>query len=199
MSHWGPMATAFLTNTEDHIVFVTEHRQSEHFRRFQGQVRKNGYKPIAHAAVATGTQGVSGGVAILGRQRKAGTIRIDGLMPSLYTSLGYTEVENSRICGAILHTDRLRILLVVVYLYHSEGLSERNQALLASVELLSRTVGLPTMIGGDFNLTREEVASSLIYRSLKLCFSVVPVGYMPGRQRIMHRSPVGSGSFSKHP
>ena len=117
---------------------------------------------------------MSGGVAILGRQRKLGAVQIEPIDTGIYTTLGFTEVECSRICGAILRTDRLRILLIVVYLYHTEGLSERNQALLASVELLSRTIGLPTMIGGDLNLTREEVIGSLMYRSLNLCFLSSP-------------------------
>ena len=164
-----------MKNTEDDIVFVTEHRQTPcRFDYFQKRIRHDGYTPIAHPAVATGIQGASGGVAILARHRQERAVKVEPLDPGIYTSVGFTAVESSRVCGAILHTDRLRVLLIVVYLYHTEGLSERNQALLASIELLSRTVGLPTMIGGDLNFAREEIYDSLFFRSLNLCFLSSP-------------------------
>ena len=41
-----------------------------------------------------------------------------------------------------------------------EGLGESNNALLQSLTILIRTVGLPTIVGGDFNLTVEQLTES---------------------------------------
>ena len=48
-------------------------------------------------------------------------------------------------------------MLVSVYLWHSEGLSARNEAILAAIGEVIRGFGRPAIIGGDFNMEPQQL------------------------------------------
>jgi len=50
-------------------------------------------------------------------------------------------------------------MLVSIYLWHTEGLSARNRHLLACVGEAIRAYGRPFVIGGDFNMEPDSLAS----------------------------------------
>ena len=54
----------------------------------------------------------------------------------------------------------LNLLLVSVYLWCSEGFSERNNVILQQIQMLKMIAGLPLLCIGDFNLTYEEFDKS---------------------------------------
>ena len=85
--------------------------------------------------------------------------------------LRLSEGQASRLTACQVHLPgRIAILLVCVYGYYTEGLTEDNLALLQCVALLVRTVGLPTMVGGDFNLTVEQITETHFLTNSGLSF-----------------------------
>ena len=169
VSHWGPKAESFLKFTADNIILVTEHRQhADNFQRFLNRVRNRKYEPIAHPAVHDPMGGPSGGVAILARRRNKGQVHIEPLAEHIYQTLKLSHAERSRLCAAIVQTKGLRILIVVIYGYHTEGLSDRQVSLLRAAEILIRVMAMPCLLGGDFNLSRNDLGDTALTTELNL-------------------------------
>ena len=57
--------------------------------------------------------------------------------------------------------------IISIYLWTSEGLTERNLALLHRLKLLVRTLKGPWIVGGDWNVEPELLQSSGWARYLK--------------------------------
>ena len=60
----------------------------------------------------------------------------------------------------IIHLKHVSILVVSLYLWASEGLSERNNNLLLHILILSKIFSIPLLIYGDFNITSKQFLES---------------------------------------
>ena len=55
---------------------------------------------------------------------------------------------------------KVEFVVVTVYLWHTEGFTERNNAILFSVQYFMKLIKLPVIIVGDFNITYETFENS---------------------------------------
>ena len=70
--------------------------------------------------------------------------------------------------AGILRVKGIAVLLLCVYLFHGDGLSDRSVAILTQVALVCRLVGLPTVFMGDFNLDEAQLEGWLVQNELSL-------------------------------
>ena len=85
----------------------------------------------------------------------------------------------SRICAAwIVDVARGGIHGVSVYLYDTEGVSDRNLALLQQLAAALRTLRMPWIIGGDWNMTPQQLAATGV---LDVLNTQVPAPILPTR------------------
>ena len=68
--------------------------------------------------------------------------------------------EPSRFSARIIRLKHLSVLLVAVYLWCSEGPSERNNEILHMIFILKNILGLPIIVLGDFNMLPQELLDS---------------------------------------
>ena len=102
----------------------------------------------------TGAQGLSAGVALVSRFPR-------GLHPYTLECAPATPSMSGRVAAAFWPAILSRgVLVVTVYLYVAEGISERNRAIIDYVVNLTRVANTPCIIGGDFNMSPETLAQS---------------------------------------
>ena len=65
-----------------------------------------------------------------------------------------------RFAHKIVSFQSVEVLFICVYLWHTEGLSERNNNILKQTYLMKSILKLPILCMGDFNLTYDEFLSS---------------------------------------
>jgi hypothetical protein len=65
-----------------------------------------------------------------------------------------------RFAARILVFKGLEVLVVAIYLWVSEGFSQRNQTILKQLKMLSQLLNLHFICMGDFNITFQEFAES---------------------------------------
>ena len=101
--------------------------------------------------------GLSAGTVVLFSRRE--NYHVEPLDPDDY-DLRLCPSLMSRVVVCKAKIGEHRILFLAVYGYHRDELSEKNVALFHAVTLLNNIVGLPMILGGDLNLTREEIIES---------------------------------------
>ena len=117
-----------------------------------GDARNDGWNPVFTAAHPTsGTMG-SAGNAVLA---KKGT----GIRPVLRS--GISDATEHRLTLAWVDAVlRGGIYCLSVYLRHSEGMSEANQAILDDAAIALRSLRGPWIAAGDWNITPQVLADS---------------------------------------
>ncbi len=65
-----------------------------------------------------------------------------------------------RFAACIVCFKKLSVLFVTLYLWCSEGLTERNNQILLSIHMLKQLLDLPIVCIGDFNMTTQEFLES---------------------------------------
>ena len=70
--------------------------------------------------------------------------------------------------AGILRVKGIAVLLLCVYLFHGDGLYDRNVAILTQVALVCRLVGLPTVFMGDINLYEAQLEGWLLQNELSM-------------------------------
>ena len=72
------------------------------------------------------------------------------------------ESQNNyvRFAARLIVSKQLEILIISIYLWDSEGFSDRNIILLKRLKMVTDLVGLPWICSGDFNLTSDEFKQS---------------------------------------
>ena len=65
-----------------------------------------------------------------------------------------------RFATSILRLRHVSVILVAIYLWDKEGLSDRNQNLLYQLYLLTQLYNMPFIVYGDFNMVPETFANS---------------------------------------
>jgi hypothetical protein len=119
----------------------------------QRALRKEGWNAVINPAWRTAADAGSAGVGVAVRA-SVGIHPHEGFVPDEFAH---------RICAVwVGGVTRGGIHVVSVYLHDSEGLSERNLALLEMLVAALRTLRGPWVVGGDWNLTPEQVSSTNI-------------------------------------
>jgi len=65
-----------------------------------------------------------------------------------------------RFASMIINIKGVELLLITLYLWHTEGFTERNHVILYQIQYLKVLLGLPAFIIGDFNITFEKFKES---------------------------------------
>ena len=143
----------YLGSTKADIVFGQElHAEGERFLKFKADGKKAGWKILGSEAQATGRGGNSGGVFIAAKSRIG-----MGLCPGG----GGVEIVPGRLAAVHLATiAKGGIVGYSVYLWPSEGLSERNVGILRELGEHAASHGKAWVAGGDWNMDPEALCSS---------------------------------------
>ncbi len=80
--------------------------------------------------------------------------------PSILDHLQERFQDPLRFAACIIRFKKLSVLFVTVYLWCSEGLTERNNEILLYIYMLAALVNLPLICIGDFNITAQEFLES---------------------------------------
>ena len=160
VSQWSRVATRYVKDSTDALILVTEHHQvASKVSRMGWQCRQHGYTPIISAAFETEHDSHRAGTMILVADwwhSKVTPIDIQ-----VWESHNLSPEQQSRITACQVDLPgRIGITVACVYGYHMEGLSEANRSLLHCLTILIRTIGLPAIVGGDFNLTVDDLEMS---------------------------------------
>ena len=70
------------------------------------------------------------------------------------------QLGKLRFAHKIVSFQSVEVLCVCVYLWHSEGLSERNNNILKQIYIIKNMLKLPILCLGDFNLTYDDFLAS---------------------------------------
>ena len=76
---------------------------------------------------------------------------------SVYEQIRESSGQPLSVIGAYLRLAQFTIVVCSVYLYASEGLSERNQNILFQLQLIKDILGFPLLIFGDFNMLSSDI------------------------------------------
>ena len=82
------------------------------------------------------------------------------IQPQILEQIAATVGEKLSFSACYIRFKGTTFVLVTVYLYHAEKLSERNTNILFQLNLLRKFLGLPLIIFGDFNMLPEELQES---------------------------------------
>ena len=134
-----------MCSTKADVVMAQEtHVVGDQVASFRHKLERAGWKVIGAPAVATVGRGSSGGVMVAARAK---------------IGLGYAPGDSSgvvvegRIAAAHVAAGcKGGLVCYTVYLYPSEGLSDRNVKLLESLAIHARGHGKPWLAGGDWNM-----------------------------------------------
>ena len=160
-----------LGTTGADIVFGQEvHAEGERFVKFKADGKLAGWKILGSEAQATGRGGNSGGVFIAARSRIG-----MGMCPGC----GSVEIVPGRL--VVVHLATLAkggIVGYSVYLWPTEGLSERNVGILRELGQHAAAHGKAWVAGGDWNLNPELLCSSRWPEKLRAYVKAVtdPIG-----------------------
>ena len=118
----------------------------------QFDARDLGWKLVGAAAHLTPKDGYSAGVSIATKQGiGVGSVGMK-FDHSPASALG-------RVAAAWVHAGpRTGMVLVSVYLFHSEGMTERNRSIIKRALAVVRAYGSPWIIAGDFNMSPSVFA-----------------------------------------
>ena len=160
VSQWSKVATRYVKDSTDALILVSEHHLVESKTSKMGwQCRQHGYTPIISAAFQTEYDSHRAGTMILVANWWQSSV--NPIDTQVWEALNLSPEQKARIIACQVNLPgQIGIMVACVYGYHMEGLSDANRSLLHSLTVLIRTVGLPTIVGGDFNLTVAELETS---------------------------------------
>jgi hypothetical protein len=147
---WNSAADALATSAADFLA-IQEAREPdpEKCRRLENAARLVGWQASINPATRTTAGGASAGVAILG---KRGLGLAKGVVDAAYTDRINVKWTSCFRPGGIHITS--------VYLWTSEGLSERNLALLHRLKRAVRAIKGPWIAAGDWSIEPGTLQSS---------------------------------------
>ena len=149
VSVWNPTARSAFLRLRAGVCFLTEHKLRDRtLRTARTWFSKKGWTAFSSPALHTPAGGISAGVGVLVRRE----VEAKPLPSAVWDSMDLSADARSRIAACSITLGAVTVLAVALYLYDTEGMSARNQSLLATVRTLRQVVGLPLLIGGDFNM-----------------------------------------------
>ena len=160
VSQWSKVATRFVKDSDHALILVSEHHLTPgKTAKMCWQCRQHGYTPIVAPAFQTEYDSHRAGTMILvANWWQSSVTPID---KQVWDALNLSPEQKARITACQVNLPgQIGIMVACIYGYNMEGLSEANRSLLHSLTILIRTVGLPTIVGGDFNLTVTELETS---------------------------------------
>ena len=134
-------------------MIAEHHLTKEDLGKASHLARTLSYTAYLSPAISTPAGGSSAGVGCFVKSHIC-TSPIDA---SIWEQLALGDDLSSRLAGFHLRMKGVTVTFLVTYLFHSEGLTERNLQLLHALALLSAIVAGPIVLVGDFNLTLEQL------------------------------------------
>ena len=136
------------------LAFVEHHKTNQ--EQIINTCSQHNRRAYVTEAETTSEHGSHGGEA-LAFQKHLNTMPIDQMiLDEIHESTG----SKLRMTAAYVRLKSFTLLLITVYLFCSEGFSERNNDIMAQINLLTKLTGLPFIILGDFNVIPEELLAS---------------------------------------
>ncbi len=176
---WGTLRSR-LKSTEAHAILAQETKvDAARKAAVSDWSSRNGWKMIDAPAVKGPNGGASAGVAVFIRNY------LGAHRPTTASHI----IEPGRAVAAVLDIEKCRpTLLISIYLHDGEGLTERNKAILAKVGAFLQSSGKQWqyVIGGDFNLVPEVLATSMFAQGLSA--RIVAPANKRGTCRTVHGS-----------
>ena len=132
------------------VVLNQEHHcRKSTFVDLQYEARDSGWTLVGSEAHQTPKDGVSAGVAVVA---KAG-IAVGPIGDRFDHS---PQLAPGRIAAAWIHVGpKTGLVVISVYLFHTEELSTRNKAIVNRAVAIARSYGSPWIVAGDFNTAPE--------------------------------------------
>ena len=148
-SEKGP-AEEFAFSTKADVIMLQEtHVAGDQEASFKQRLKGGGWKAVSAPATPTIGRGTSGGVMIAARSK----IGI-GLVPGDTTGV---VVEGRIVAVHIAAVCKGGVVCYSVYLYPTEGLTDRNLKLLEALAIHARGHGKPWIAGGGWNLDPQSL------------------------------------------
>ena len=143
------IASATASTADAMLLQETKLEGDEACRRAEDAMRGKGWNAKLNRAVKTTDGGVSAGVAIM-------TKRHIGMDPSANDFI--KARYRSRIsCAWVGTAKKGGFYLLSVYLWTSEGMSQRNAELLDEIERVTKLLRAPWVLGGDLNMNPQSL------------------------------------------
>ena len=168
ITKWGKRAETFLSNDSSHFVCFAEH----HLDRSQFDALRPKFVAwkrsvyVAYAQkIGAHAYSTSGGLAIFPRS----FLCCQDVDADLFASCVPENHRGApRFTSCVLRTKSVSILLIIVYLRTSEGLSDANVEILHQIFMLASIFRGAVLIGGDWQFPPGELITSPWVKKLKL-------------------------------
>ena len=134
------------------LLLVEVHKDQEYVK---SKFKRNCFNVSYSPPEATSDTGNHGGELVATRHNFIST-GVDQTILDLMDS----KFEKRRFAARIISFQSVNVLVIAVYLWCSEGFSERNQSILNQILILKKLLKLPFICFGDFNITFEEFQQS---------------------------------------
>ena len=169
VSYFGKEVKEYYSKESAHILAAIEHRlDRDQLLSLHPDFTAWNRTPFAQPAVRTGDHvlATSGGVLLLPRSHLATAAVDNALMEHVLVG----QSTATRWTCMVLRTKSVSILLVFLYLFTSQGLSDQNLQIISQVLNLAALFPGEVIIGGDWNLTPHELFDCLLvqFSGLKL-------------------------------
>jgi len=153
-TEWGPLSDVLLEARKDYdaVLGQEHHKTLAELDSEERWLRQNGWQGSMDPAAESSGGGSRGGTLVATR-RGPGLAAVhleDDVLASVRSRVSVRLWGGGGVAGGIM--------LVSIYLWHTEGLSARNRHLLACVGEVIRSYGRPFVIGGDFNMEPDSLA-----------------------------------------
>ena len=136
------------------LVIQEHHVGKEHFSSLQLGARSSQWHLQGAPAVQLSSGKYSAGVCVAARRH------INLGMPPGWDHDISTAASPGRLCAAWLEgVIKGGLLIISIYLWDGEGMSDRNKEILEQAGLHIKMYGGPWLIAGDFNMTPEQLNS----------------------------------------
>ena len=168
---WGPRILPFLSSEGSSIQSVVEHhipiQKLPSLKKDALDLGRDFYGTAA-APSSKSSAGTSAGVAIMPKRRYA----VHFNQSAFHEALGIVDADTARWYPLSCRLRHVTVNYIVVYLFCSEGLSDRNMDILHQIYLYMAMVPGPYIIAGDFQMHPSELAASVWFSSVRLQFAI---------------------------
>ena len=144
------------------MFFVESHDNDSH--KIRKLFRKHGFSASVASPQQTDKGGTHGGEIVAFRSY----IHSTPILHNLLYSIQQEFQSPLRFAARTLRLKHVTVIMCTVYLWSTEGLSDRNVTILMQLNLLQKALSLPLFCIGDFNMLSTELVSSGWAETLKV-------------------------------
>lgn len=121
----------------------------------EGKLHRHGYTGACNEPQETEDGGTHGGELVAIRSKYKAKVINPDILAQISKHYG-----TLRFAAMILTVKKVDVLVVTLYLWHTEGFTERNQIILSQIQMLKYLLKIPMIVAADFNITFEKFSES---------------------------------------